>query len=253
MLPADAAEINVLMYHSISPATAPTCIAPETFRMQMGMLAECGYGTVTLSDFASWRRGERELPAKTAVITFDDGFADFASAAHPVLRDHGFTATVFLPTSRMGGAVNWDGDASQSPLLSWDEIQALAEEGVEFGGHGLSHSDLTGLPPHDMQNEVRGPKQAIEEKLQRPVASFAPPYGRSTPAIREEIARNYEISLGVRFARARRDCDLFDVPRIEMFYYRDATRWRDHLTGRGETYFLARRFLRGARAALMPA
>lgn len=247
----DAGAIDILMYHSISTEPGPTSIAPDIFRMQIDTLVDCGYGAASLSQFAAWRRGERELPERTVVITFDDGFADFASAAHPVLKDRGLAATVFLPAACMGGVENWAGaNRPARPLMSWSEARALADDGVDFGGHSLTHADLARAEPEAMRREVRACKDAIEEKIGRTVTSFAPPYGRSTPPMREEIAKHYEVSVGVRFARARRNCDLFDAPRIEMFYYRDAKRWRDHLEAKGEAYLAARRFLRAARGAL---
>ena len=46
--------------------------------------------------------------------------------------------------------------------------------------------------------------------------------------------------------RSRGD-DIYDLPRIEMFYFRDERRWRDHLVGRGGAYLAARRALRWVR------
>ncbi len=243
--------IDVLMYHSISAEPGPTSIPLETFRMHMDTLAERGFTALALADLAAWRRGERELPDNAVAITFDDGFADFAESAHPVLEERGFTATVFLPSDCMGGAESWPGaHARPRPLMSWEQVRALAEDGVDFGGHSLTHADLARAPADEMRRQVRDCKDAIEQWAGRPVTSFAPPYGRATPAVREEIARHYEIALGTRLGRATRTCDLYDLPRIEMFYFQDPARWRDHVEGRGEIYLKTRQALRGARALL---
>ena len=250
----ETAEIDVLMYHSISTEPGPTSIAPGTFKMQMDALATRGYQTISLEDFAAWRRGEKTLPGKSIVITFDDGFLDFAECAHPIMRAHGFTATVFLPSDCIGGVESWAGaNARPRALMRWEQIRALANDGIDFGGHSLTHADLTRVTPQEMRRQVGACKDAIEQHTGRRVTSFAPPYGRSTPELRAEIARYYEISVGTRLGRATRSCDPFDVPRIEMFYFCDAARWHDHLDNRGGAYLRVRQFLRGARAALRSA
>ena len=68
-----ANEVNILMYHSISDGDGPTCIAPEIFVQQMADIHECGYQVIALSEMAEWCRGERELPPRSIVLTFDDG------------------------------------------------------------------------------------------------------------------------------------------------------------------------------------
>src|SRR5262249_32706715 len=88
--------VDILMYHSISDGVGPTCIAPVVFRHQMATLAACGYHPVSLTACAAWVRGEGTLPARAVVLTFDDGFDDFATVAFPVLQARGWTATVFL-------------------------------------------------------------------------------------------------------------------------------------------------------------
>jgi len=70
----------VLTYHSISDAPGPTSIAPATFAMQMEMLGRCGYTSATSADFLAWHQGNGDM-ARKVLITFDDGFADFADTA----------------------------------------------------------------------------------------------------------------------------------------------------------------------------
>ncbi|MHA1569428.1 MAG: polysaccharide deacetylase family protein, partial [Alphaproteobacteria bacterium] len=178
--------INILMYHSISDAPGPTSIPPETFRGQMRALAECGYQTISLSAFADWHAGRSELPPRPVVITFDDGFADFADTAFPELRARGWTATVFLPTGKMGGDEDWEGADRNPPrrLMNWRQVGELAGQGIDFGGHSVTHADLTRLAPDRLESEIRSPMEQIERRIGHAPVSFAPPYGRSNRLVR---------------------------------------------------------------------
>ncbi len=241
--------VNILMYHSISHAPGPTSIAPETFRGQMDTLDACGYHAISLSAFAAWHAGEAELPPGSVVITFDDGFADFAEHAFPQLQARNWTATIFLPSGKIGGSEDWDGSNSTAPrrLLSWGQVANLAKEDIEFGGHGVTHPDLTKLSSETLQREIRQCRDEIEQRIERAPVSFAPPYGRINQRVRDEIRRWYQVSVGTRLQRAGRQCDLYDVPRIEMHYFRDLRRWRAYLEGRADWYFESRRALRSVK------
>jgi peptidoglycan/xylan/chitin deacetylase (PgdA/CDA1 family) len=239
---ARAEGIDVLMYHSISSAPGPTSIPLAVFRAQIEALRAAGYETAPLASLAAWQRGERALAPRTVMITFDDGFQDFADAAFPVLEAAGFTATVFLPTGRLGGFEDWAGaDEPPRRLMSWSVVRELAHQGIDFGGHSVTHADLTRLAPDRLRAEVQGSQEEIARQIGKPVETFAPPYGRVNERVRVELVRWANVSAGTRLDRARRGSDLADVPRIEMHYFRDLGRWRAHLAGRARAYLAVRR------------
>ena len=247
-----AAHADILMYHSISDAAGPTSIPASVFGMQMDALAASGRPVIALDALPAWRRGALQLDADPVIITFDDGFADFAESAFPILAKHGFASTVFLPAKKIGASESWRGaNEPARPLMSWDQVRALAKSGVTFGGHALTHPDLCTLDITAMQREVRESQRLIEGEIGSPVRTFAPPYGSSNAAVRAEIAQWYDVSVGVRLDRCDRTCDVFDAPRIEMHYYRNAAPWRDFLEGRGAAYLAMRKALRAVRRAAM--
>jgi len=240
--------VNVLMYHAISDRPGPTSIHPTTFRGQMDGLAARNYEPVSLRDLAAWHEGRAVLPTRAVVITFDDGFADFAEHVAPILLARGWSATVFLPTGCLGGKEDWDGgEVPARPLMTWAQVEHLAARGIDFGAHSVSHTDLTKLGSEDLRWEIRQSSKNIESHLGRAPFSFAPPYGRFNPAVRTEIGKWFRVSVGTRLRRVTRDSDLLDLPRIEMHYFRNLALWEAYLDGRAEFYFTMRRALRRIR------
>lgn len=241
-----APRILVLMYHSISDGSEATCMPPGLFAQQLEALQQAGYHIGSLSDLHRWLLQEADQPARTAVITFDDAFADFASEAAPRLRDFGYRAAVFAPTGRIGAGSNWDGETRRE-LLCWQQIRALASEGFEFGSHAVSHVDLTVLDEGALSHELAESRRQLEQELGRPAPFFAAPFGKVNDRVCAQIRAHYDMALGVRLGAAESNSDLYDVPRIEMYYFRDVGLWRRFLEGKGEVYLAARKIARSVR------
>lgn len=242
------ARVPVLTYHSISDAAGPTCIPLSVFQMQMATLADLGFEAMTLADFQAWRGGAG-TGERRVLITFDDGFRDFADAAAPVMAQHGFASVVFLPTGKLGGREDWDSAPGEGrPLMDWTTVEGLSRSGVEFGGHSVMHRDLTRLSPADLDEEVAGSAKALTDHLGGPSLGFAPPFGRTNPQVAAAVAKHYPLSFGTRLGRAGRDAPAADIPRIEMHYFRDPKRWRSFLLG-DDAYLGARQVLRTVREA----
>ena len=250
-MPDRAQTLPILTYHSISNEPGPTSIAPAIFKNQMEAIADLGVDVVSLDVVEQWLDGGVELERRTVAITFDDAFEDFKLAAFPVLKKLGFAATVFAPTSAVGGRENWDGaNEIARALMSWGDISELASNGVSFGSHTRRHCDLTTIEPSDLADELGASRRELEERLGKSAPYFAPPYGRSNPKVRSAIAARYALSVGVRLGEARRDSPRYDLPRIEMHYYRDIGRWREFLRGEGGAYLTARRAARAVRQTI---
>ena len=243
-----ATRLDILMYHAIDDAPAPTSIAPETFAAQMAALAASGVPVIAMDAVAAHLAGDR---GPAVAITFDDGFKDFAEVAWPILASHGFPALVYLPTERIGGSEDWPG-GHRPPrrLMDWDTVRRLADEGVQFGNHSATHADLSQLDAAAVARELDHASDSIAYETGTEPRHAAPPYGRSTPAVRRLIAERFETSVGTELGSARPGADLHDLPRLEMLYFTSMARWRDQLYGRGGAYLALRRAARGLRQKL---
>lgn len=249
-----AVQVPILMFHSISDAGGATSIAPDTFKAMMAAIEESEYQVVSLSDVAAWHRGDRDLPEKSLAITFDDGFVDFQEHAHPVLEAFKFPSTLFVPTRKTGGDEDWyGGHDSIRSILDWPALKELDRSLVDIAPHGRHHVALTNVEGPHLSAEISGSKQDLETELSRRTTHFAPPYGQVNASALAEISEHYDLSVGVEHGIATRDSNIYDLPRLEMFYYQSANHWQNFLIGKGRTYLALRRILRAVRQRLKPA
>lgn len=242
----NAHSVNILMYHSISEDKGPTAIPTDIFKMQMDEIEARGNKVIPLTDVLKWHRGELDLPSNSVAITFDDGFADFATNAFPELYHRKWPVTVFIPTQKIGACEDWDEKPSNRRLMDWKLIEELSKAGVEFGGHSANHVDLTKLSKADLVDEIYQSKEDIADHLNYEPTTFAQPFGHSNRRVRETISHHFDLSVGTNFAKAKRKSNPFELPRIEMHYFRDHTNWQTFLLGDG-SYLKARQSLRGLR------
>jgi peptidoglycan/xylan/chitin deacetylase (PgdA/CDA1 family) len=161
-------------------------VSRKRFCAQMAYLRAMGYYTITIKEWLNYRYGNGVCPSKSIIITFDNGYRSFYTTVWPILKDYGFKGVVFLVTKYIGGVNLWDrtNGEPEEPLLSIEEIKALAARGIEFGLHGHAHEDLTQLPLSAVESDVRASKSVLEGGLGIEVTSFSYPYGKENEKIR---------------------------------------------------------------------
>jgi peptidoglycan/xylan/chitin deacetylase (PgdA/CDA1 family) len=194
------ARLPVLLYHHIGPsrpgAVRGLTVSPQRFERHMRWLARRGYTGICPADWQRWRREGKGLAKKPLLLTFDDGYADLAEYAFPVLRRHGFSAGVYLVTAQMGGASDWDGvrGAAAQPLLTAEQVRYWATQGIEFDAHGRTHADLTKLSAQELAEEVVGSRDDLAALVGSPVVSFAYPYGFYNQAVVDCVRRAFDLA-----------------------------------------------------------
>jgi hypothetical protein len=86
--------VPVISYHKIAESGADAMtVTRASFRSQMQFLKENGYHAATLDEFYDFLDFKADLPEKSVVITFDDGWRSLYEIAFPILKEYGFPAT----------------------------------------------------------------------------------------------------------------------------------------------------------------
>ena len=149
--PLPRGDVPVFVFHGAEP---------ESFGRRLAHLADNGYATLSIDEYMDALRGVRAAPERAVLLTFDDGRGSVWSVAAPLLRRHGMKAVVFLVPGRMRSrpgpaAPTWDDveagrvaaaevlrrEEGDGALLSWEEVEALAREGLfDFQSHTLQHA-----------------------------------------------------------------------------------------------------------------
>lgn len=176
-------NIPILMYHQIDvppPSGTPLrglVVSPGAFARQMRLLKLLGYRGLSMRDLEPYLTGEKQ--GRVVGITFDDGYQNNLHHALPVLRKHGFTATCYAVSSKIGGTNSWDqGLVAEKPLMTQADWQAWLAGGMDIGSHTRTHADLNQASADQAREEIAGSKRELENTLGCEVRHFCYPYGR---------------------------------------------------------------------------
>lgn len=193
--------VRVLMYHKISRRNAhkeKLRVFPEDFRRQMKYLKEKGYKSISLKELREYFDGKKKFFFKPVVLSFDDGYKDNYLNAVPVLREYGFSAVFFISTAYVGKDNLWDVNeaADAEPMMGWDEIKKLCEQGFEIGSHTVSHTDLTKLSREEIFKELENSRAMLESELGVEITAVSYPFGHYNEEVMK-VTSEAGYSLGI--------------------------------------------------------
>lgn len=153
-----------------------------------------GFGLCSMENYINMSESDRR---RWIVCTFDDGYESIKSNVAPILKEYGFTATIFVNTSIIGKNNSWNWkDSKVRNHLTENDIRTLRNDGFEIGSHGNSHRNLLSLTERELENEFSISKKWLEN-IVGTVNTYAYPYGDSSPYTRKICQRFYDFAFSL--------------------------------------------------------
>jgi peptidoglycan/xylan/chitin deacetylase (PgdA/CDA1 family) len=215
----NASRLSILIYHRVLARPDPLLPGlPDIrgFDRQMAVLRRC-FNVLPVSQ-ALQLLLQQTLPPRAACITFDDGYADNAEHALPILQKYGLSAAFFIASAYLNGGQMWNDDVidhsrhagldvqaldrllqqlkhlpfaerariarsmaparHQNLMLNTRQLQALHAAGMEIGAHTHRHPILSVVPDDEALADIAQGKATLEALIQAPVTLFAYPNGK---------------------------------------------------------------------------
>ncbi len=194
-------QVIVLCYHRFEDRPKDSlAIKPADFEAQMQALKDSGIIVISMNDFLAWRRGEKGIPEKAAIISIDDGYLSGYNVAWPILKKFGYPFTMFIYTDYIKG-----GPKSGGQSISWDQLAEMRDAAVDIEGHTVSHSSLNARKEKTdeqylawLKSEIVGSKEMLEKNLGIQIKAFAYPYGLHNQTVRDVVKQaGYEAAFTV--------------------------------------------------------
>ena len=220
-----ARKIPILAYHKIVPAGTEfsdgLVIDEAYFDEQMAYLHDNGFKTLTLDEFYQWHAGKLEVPPKSCMVTFDDGFYGVYYLAYPIIKKYDQAATLFCIGKNTDGVTDpFHGSGEKNYYVKQDVIEKVRKEypRFEFESHTF-----------DMHNRVHGKKPAVsfsyeqimedcEKNAQFGFRYLAYPWGTYSETMQKALKDSgYKMAFAYRpFYYAKRTDDIYAVNRIKI-------------------------------------
>ncbi|MGI9066484.1 MAG: polysaccharide deacetylase family protein [Pyrinomonadaceae bacterium] len=186
----------VLCYHRVLPEVAGTSdppdysVTPQQFAAQMSLLNDEGFTSLTLDEYFEAASGLRELPSRSVLVTFDDGFADNYSVAWSIARRFGVKINLFICTGLLAGERvpafaenNARAQLSRKKFpehwlpLSWEQLREMRAGGVAIGFHSHHHRNLGRMSEPEIACDASEGISIFREHLEEAPRFFAFPFG----------------------------------------------------------------------------
>lgn len=210
---APALRVPILSYHYIGNNPEPKdtrrnelSVTPDRFEEQLTYIKQHGFTPITLNQLYGIQNHKETAPAKPIILTFDDGYIDFAVIAMPIIEKYNFKVVSFIPTGKIGGGY----------YMNWGQISQIEQTGlVEFEAHTVNHLDLTTLSKDKITYEIETSRLQLADHIHKPVNFFAYPYSAYNKAVITAAKKAGFTGALTTIAGKATSCN-FVIPRINI-------------------------------------
>ena len=174
----------------------------------MDALRGAGWHTITLGKLGDDLRAGRTPTSKSFVLTIDDGWYDGYDDAFPILKAHGFVATFFVISGRIG----------HPSFLSASQLKSLVAAGNEIGNHSVDHVKLGSLAKDTLNAEIDNASDQIASATGVRPKSFAYPMGVYNTTVVAAVAACPGLEIAVTEVRSVTETTggRYTAPRLQV-------------------------------------
>lgn len=217
----NASSVPMLYYHSVNPSEAnEIIISPEKLKNQLMLIKNLGYNTITIDELNDYLTSNKNIPEKSIVISFDDGYMDNYTYAFPILKELNMKATIFLITSGIDDGY----------YLSSDQIKEMASYGIDFESHTVSHKKLDTLTYEEQLSELKNSKITLENLLNKKINTIAYPFGAyNEDTIKAAKEANYTLAFTTKYGNIHIGDSLLELNRIYVNTYDTMDKFKERL------------------------
>ncbi|NTU67119.1 MAG: polysaccharide deacetylase family protein [Candidatus Moranbacteria bacterium] len=202
-------NIPVLMYHYIRSVDKDEDFLgynlstdPELFKQEMEWLKNNGYSAITPSMAI-----KGDVPEKSVILTFDDGYSDFYDAAFPILKSNGFRASEAIIIDKI----------DHSGFMMGTQLKEISDYGIELMSHSMTHPNLKESTDERLRAEIKDSRDFLEYHYDIKVPFFVYPSGDYNEKIQGYLKENgYSGAFTTEPGIADFKGNLFDLKRIRI-------------------------------------
>lgn len=168
---------SILLYHDVGKSDLYLTVPAKRFEEQMQYLYEKNYNVISLKILCKLLREGNDIPKKTIVLTFDDGYLSHKNVVLDILEKYNFHGTFFVATKFIGNSIN---NSEQKPqrVLGHEGIQKLEHSPyADVEPHSVTHREFDDLSEDECEKEICTSKKVIDEMLEKDSSLFAYPRG----------------------------------------------------------------------------
>lgn len=225
----DNQKIPVICYHNIGTGKEIDKVKQEDkewviekdfFEKQIRLIKKLRYKTLTLEEFEKWKKSEIEIPYRSILITFDDGFLNVYKYAIPILVKYNINATIFIEGNTVDSNIIPDETDQTDKYMSKEIINKCKEKfkNIEFACHSYElhiNGSVESKSYEELDKDLKKYKEVMGETYY-----FAYPFGHYTEEMKEALKDNgYKLAFAFGPGKkARRSDDDFLVPRINTSF-----------------------------------
>lgn len=214
-------QVAVLVYHNIVESEEmklndQDALTTQEFDEQLKYLKNNGYTSISLDELYRWKKGQTDIPEKSFVITFDDGYYSFKYLVQPILQKYNFNAACFL-IGDVTPPITPEYEEGKYGTIGLDEVKNKSEN-ITYGSHTFGiHKQTDGATPLVKElsyEELKADTQRFNTELYDAKYLAYPYYTYTKEYVKVLEKENYKLAFAGESEMATKNVNNYKIPRI---------------------------------------